>query len=289
MEVTKLNLGEKLQLLRNNNRLSQEELGEKLGVSRQAISKWESGQSTPDLKKLIAISQLYNITIDSLVKDEYEFDIFKSNEISSVDNQEEKKEDNKNAQIVININKDSIFTSHSVEYEYKSKKSVFGVPLVHVNLGKGFKKAKGIIAVGNISCGIISSGFVSLGVLSCGFLSIGGISLGLISIAILLAVGAFSLGSFSIGAISIGIFSFGAVSMGKYAFGACAIASDIAIGDYARANIAIGNTVEGINNLPLDTPLKEVTDLLKKEYPNLNKPFINIIDFCMKSLKIGTR
>ena len=284
-----MNLGEKLQLLRNNNRLSQEELGEKLGVSRQAISKWESGQSTPDLKKLIAISELYNITIDSLVKDEYEFDVFKSNEVSSVDNQEEKKEDNKNAQIVININKDSIFTSHSVEYEYKSKKSIFGVPLVHVNLGKGFKKAKGIIAVGNISCGIISSGFVSLGVLSCGFLSIGGISLGLISIAILLAIGVFSLGSFSIGAISVGIFSFGAVSIGKYAFGACAIASDIAIGDYARANVAIGNTVEGINNLPLDTPLKEVKDLLKKEYPNLNQWIINVIDFCMKSLKIGTR
>lgn len=289
MEVTKLNLGEKLQLLRNNNRLSQEELGEKLGVSRQAISKWESGQSTPDLKKLIAISELYNITIDSLVKNEYEFDVFKSNEVSSVDNQEEKKEDNKNGQIVININKDSIFTSHSVEYEYKSKKSIFGVPLVHVNLGKGFKKAKGIIAVGNISCGIISSGFVSLGVLSCGFLSIGGISLGLISIAILLAIGVFSLGSFSIGAISVGIFSFGAVSIGKYAFGACAIASDIAIGDYARANVAIGNTVEGINNLPLDTPLKEVKDLLKKEYPNLNQWIINVIDFCMKSLKIGTR
>lgn len=284
-----MNLGEKLQLLRNNNRLSQEELGEKLGVSRQAISKWESGQSTPDLKKLIAISELYNITIDSLVKDEYEFDVFKSNEVSSVDNQEEKKEDNKNAQIVININKDSIFTSHSVEYEYKSKKSIFGVPLVHVNLGKGFKKAKGIIAVGNISCGIISSGFVSLGVLSCGFLSIGGISLGLISIAILLAIGVFSLGSFSIGAISVGVFSFGAVSIGKYAFGACAIASDIAIGDYARANVAIGNTVEGINNLPLDTPLKEVKDLLKKEYPNLNQWVINVIDFCMKSLKIGTR
>lgn len=289
MEVTKLNLGEKLQLLRNNNRLSQEELGEKLGVSRQAISKWESGQSTPDLKKLIAISELYNITIDSLVKDEYEFDVFKNNEVSSVDNQEEKKEDNKNAQIVININKDSIFTSHSVEYEYKSKKSIFGVPLVHVNLGKGFKKAKGIIAVGNISCGIISSGFVSLGVLSCGFLSIGGISLGLISIAILLAIGVFSLGSFSVGAISVGIFSFGAVSIGKYAFGACAIASDIAIGDYARANVAIGNTVEGINNLPLDTPLKEVKDLLKKEYPNLNQWIIKVIDFCMKSLKIGTR
>lgn len=289
MEVTKLNLGEKLQLLRNNNRFSQEELGEKLGVSRQAISKWESGQSTPDLKKLIAISQLYNITIDSLVKDEHEFDVFKSNEVSSVDNQEEKKEDNKNAQIVININKDSIFTSHSVEYEYKSKKSIFGVPLVHVNLGRGFKKAKGIIAVGNISCGIISSGFVSFGLLSCGFLSIGGISLGLISIAILLAVGAFSLGSFSIGAISVGIFSFGAVSIGKYAFGACAIASDIAIGDYARANVAIGNTVEGVNNLPLDTPIKEVTDLLKKEYPNLSQWIINLIDFCMKSLKIGTR
>ncbi|WP_409193285.1 helix-turn-helix transcriptional regulator [Clostridium perfringens] len=47
-----MSLAEKLQLLRNNNRLSQEELAEKLGISRQAISKWELGQSTPDFKEV---------------------------------------------------------------------------------------------------------------------------------------------------------------------------------------------------------------------------------------------
>lgn len=54
-----MNLAEKLQFLRNKNRLSQEELAERLGISRQAISKWESGQAAPDLKKLIIIADLY--------------------------------------------------------------------------------------------------------------------------------------------------------------------------------------------------------------------------------------
>lgn len=67
-----MNLADKLQLLRKKNLLSQEELAEKLGISRQAVSKWESGQSLPDLNKLKAISKLYNVTIDSLVNDDNE-------------------------------------------------------------------------------------------------------------------------------------------------------------------------------------------------------------------------
>ena len=67
-----VNLADKLQLLRKKNLLSQEELAEKLGISRQAVSKWESGQSLPDLNKLKAISKLYNVTIDSLVNDDNE-------------------------------------------------------------------------------------------------------------------------------------------------------------------------------------------------------------------------
>lgn len=55
MEVKKLVLEEKLQILRKRNGLSQEGLAEKLGGSRQAVSKWESGQSTPDLNKLIKL------------------------------------------------------------------------------------------------------------------------------------------------------------------------------------------------------------------------------------------
>ncbi|NFV13738.1 helix-turn-helix domain-containing protein [Clostridium sp. FAM 1755] len=276
-----MNLAEKLQLLRNNNRLSQEELAEKLGISRQAISKWESGQSTPDLKKLIVIAELYNVTIDSLVKDSDEFHILQSN---GTNNREEQKVDDKKTQLVININR-----GYSMEYEYKSKKTLFGLPLVHINIGRGFKKAKGIISIGNISYGMISLGFISFGILSCGLMSIGLITLAILSIGLLLAVGVMSAGIFSIGAISIGIFSLGAVSIGKYAFGAVAIASDIAIGDYAKANIAIGNKVKGINTLSLDTSVVDIKNLIKQEYPNLSKWIMDIINFFIKYITIRTR
>ncbi|NFN87084.1 helix-turn-helix transcriptional regulator [Clostridium sporogenes] len=276
-----MNLAEKLQLLRNNNRLSQEELADKLGISRQAISKWESGQSTPDLKKLIIIAELYNVTIDSLVKDSDEFHILQSN---GTNNTEEQKVDDKKTQVVININR-----GYSMEYEYKSKKTLFGLPLVHINIGRGFKKAKGIISIGNISYGMISLGFISFGILSCGLMSIGLITLAILSIGLLLAVGVMSAGIFSIGAISIGIFSLGAVSIGKYAFGAVAIASDIAIGDYAKANIAIGNKVKGINTISLDTSVVDIKNLIKQEYPNLSKWIMDIINFFIKYITIRTR
>ncbi|MDS1004101.1 helix-turn-helix transcriptional regulator [Clostridium sporogenes] len=276
-----MNLAEKLQLLRNNNRLSQEELAEKLGISRQAISKWESGQSTPDLKKLIVIAQLYNVTIDSLVKDSDEFHILQSN---GTNNREEQKVDDKKTQVVININR-----GYSMEYEYKSKKTLFGLPLVHINIGRGFKKAKGIVSIGNISYGIISLGVISFGILSCGLVSIGLITLAILSIGLLLAIGVMSAGIFSIGAISIGIFSLGAVSIGKYAFGAVAIASDIAIGDYTKANIAIGNKVKGINTLSLDASVVDIKNLIKQEYPNLSKWVMDIINFFIKYITIRTR
>ncbi len=279
-----MNLAEKLQLLRNNNRLSQEELAEKLGISRQAISKWESGgQSTPDLKKLIVIAELYNVTIDSLVKDSDEFHILQSN---GTNNGEEQKVDDKKTQVVININRGG----YSMEYEYKSKKTLFGLPLVHINIGRGFKKAKGIISIGNISYGIISLGVISFGILSCGLVSIGLITLAILSIGLLLSIGVMSAGIFSIGAISIGIFSLGgAVSIGKYAFGAVAIASDIAIGDYAKANIAIGNKVKGINTLSLDASVVDIKNLIKQEYPNLSKWVMDIINFFIKYITIRTR
>ncbi|MEE0266188.1 MAG: helix-turn-helix transcriptional regulator, partial [Acutalibacteraceae bacterium] len=47
---------------------SQEELANRLNVSRQTISKWEIGDSTPDLEKLVAISDLFDVSLDSLVK-----------------------------------------------------------------------------------------------------------------------------------------------------------------------------------------------------------------------------
>ena len=63
-----MTLGERIAYYRGKLGLSQGELAEKLGVSRQAVSKWETDAGLPDLDRLIALSGLYNITLDELVK-----------------------------------------------------------------------------------------------------------------------------------------------------------------------------------------------------------------------------
>lgn len=63
-------LSEKIYTLRRKNGLSQEQLAEKIGVSRQAISKWEGGLSTPELDKLRALSECFQITIDELTENQ---------------------------------------------------------------------------------------------------------------------------------------------------------------------------------------------------------------------------
>ncbi len=65
-------LADKIITLRKKNGWSQEELAEKVGVSRQAISKWESAQSVPDLDKILRMSELFGVTTDFLLKDEFE-------------------------------------------------------------------------------------------------------------------------------------------------------------------------------------------------------------------------
>lgn len=61
---------EKLQLIRKNKGLTQEELAERLSVSRQAVAKWEAGQAYPDISNLIQISNLFHVTVDYLVRDQ---------------------------------------------------------------------------------------------------------------------------------------------------------------------------------------------------------------------------
>ena len=61
---------EKLRMLRKESGLTQEELADKLNVSRQAITKWESGDGTPDIENLKQISILFGTTIDELVKED---------------------------------------------------------------------------------------------------------------------------------------------------------------------------------------------------------------------------
>ena len=65
-----MNFAEKLKTLRKQKGISQEQLAEKIYVSRQAITKWESGNGIPDIENLIAISALFNESLDSLVSEE---------------------------------------------------------------------------------------------------------------------------------------------------------------------------------------------------------------------------
>ena len=62
-------LSERIYTLRRKQGLSQEQLAEKIGVSRQAISKWEGGLSTPELEKLKALSACFGITLDELTSE----------------------------------------------------------------------------------------------------------------------------------------------------------------------------------------------------------------------------
>lgn len=63
-----MKFNEKLLEIRKKQGLSQEELGMELEVSRQTISKWESGQSYPDFQRLVMLSDYFNMTLDELVK-----------------------------------------------------------------------------------------------------------------------------------------------------------------------------------------------------------------------------
>ena len=67
-----MKFNEKIVMLRKQHNLSQEQVAEKLKVARQTISKWELGETTPEMDKLIMISDIYNITLDELMKEENE-------------------------------------------------------------------------------------------------------------------------------------------------------------------------------------------------------------------------
>ncbi|MEG2175554.1 MAG: helix-turn-helix transcriptional regulator, partial [Oscillibacter sp.] len=65
-----MTLGEKIAKFRTEQHLSQGDLAEKMGVSRQSVSKWETGSSVPDLDKLVTLSELFSVSLDALVKEQ---------------------------------------------------------------------------------------------------------------------------------------------------------------------------------------------------------------------------
>ena len=202
-----MTLGDKLSKLRKENNYTQEQLAEILGVSRQAISKWESDASYPETEKLIKLGELYGCSMDYLLKD---------GETSFAP-------------------KTRVFA-----FEKVSKKSFRGLPLWHINIGFG-RTAKGIIAVGLSARGIISFGLFSLGILSFGVFALGLLAFGSFALG-LLSFGAISCGIIALGAISVGVVSVGALSVGLFSVGASANGKFFAMGDHARAPIALGDT-----------------------------------------------
>ena len=225
---------EKLHLLRKEKGFSQEELAEQLDISRQAVSKWESGVTHPETEKLILLSQLFEVTLDSLLK---EGPIVYHGQTQQEEDRWQS--DNTQSQNTTAPPRRRFI----LDYEYKSKRTLFGLPLVHINTGWGVKRAKGILAIGNIATGIFSIGLLSLGLVSLGvaalglFLALGAFAIGGISL------GSIAIGGFALGAIAIGYIAMGAVSIGVYATGALAIASRVAIGHHAHAYIAVGKEV----------------------------------------------
>lgn len=161
-------------------------------------------------------------------------------------------------------------------FEYISKRSLFGVPLVHINF-KRFGVAKGIVAIGAVSIGVISIGAVSIGL----------VGIGAIALSLLLSMAgmAISLGA-SIGGLAISVF---------FSLGGLAIAKYMAVGGLAIGDISIGGVAKGIISVyrqngtgtytfkaPADSGL--VINAVKKVYPNISSFVVNVIKFFASNL-----
>lgn len=250
---------DKLIQLRRERGYSQEQLANMLNVSRQAVSKWEAGNSTPELEKIIAMADIFGVSVDYLVRDNIEDTDQKKQVQDNIENVEVMKQLEEIKQC---INKQHL-------YEYRSKKTIFGIPLVHIKLSRnGPAVAQGIVAIGNISIGILS-----LGGIAVGLISIGGIALGL-----LVAFAGLGFGGITFAGVSVGVLAFGGVSLGIYASGGVALASKIAVGGVAAGNIAIGQVVDGKHVLQIDTVSKaQIKEVILEQYPHFNKVLLKIL------------
>ena len=85
-----MNFGERLKQIRANQGLSQEQLAEKIGVSRQAITKWETNRGLPDVENMIILAEIFKITLDELVlqktnEQEAKIELFESETVYDID------------------------------------------------------------------------------------------------------------------------------------------------------------------------------------------------------------
>lgn len=217
--------GEKIARLRRESNHTQDQLAQFMGVSRQSISKWEADSAYPETEKLIKLSELYNCSLDYLLKENMTEDKMVVGAVEDKTQQQVKELTDMAAEMEI------------WKHGKKSARTVLGMPLWHIG-----KNAKGFIAIGLKAQGVISIGLCSVGVISIGALSVGILSLGYFVSVGLLSYGCLALGLAAFGAISVGIITFGAISIGQFALGACSIGHYFAWGDYAKAIFAFGQS-----------------------------------------------
>ena len=260
-----MNFAEHLMSLRKQRNWTQEELGSQIGVSRQTVSKWEMGQTTPELEKLVELSKLFHISLDQLVGLEPEGE---SGAFSKVPEPS------------------SGAWSYGTVYEYVSPVKVFGLPLVHIHYGLWPQLAKGVLAVGNCAVGGIAIGGVSAGVIS-----LGGVSIGL-----LFSLGGIGLGLFALGGLAVGGFAVGGCAVGQWlamgggalsnylAVGGGAASSGLAIGGSAFGHIAVGQEeAEGVFAFLRGQGhhMEEVWTLIQREFPHMWGWVKNLIQWAL--------
>lgn len=256
---------EKLLELRRREGLSQEQLADRLGVTRQSVSKWESGAAAPELSKLIALSDLFSVSVDYLVKDRLEEPQHPAPEAPP-----------STAKLEEQVEELSRYFRGWFWF-WDSKARIFGLPLVSVRLHlrphlmRNRDAARGVIAIGNIAVGV-----VALGALSVGAVSIGAMSAGL------LAVGALAFGLAALGPVAVGLLALGPVALGLwYAGGVAALGGKIAVGVAAVGETAVGYDAAGKHVLLWGDGLSQaqVEAFLLKHHSNLWKPLLKLLAF----------
>lgn len=158
-----MKLAEKIQQLRKQNNFSQEELADKLGVSRQSISKWESEMSMPEIDKIVQLSELFGVTTDFLLKDEFDFS---QNTASCYQND---KPVSSRKKLRIQIAFTCIALSGISLFVIWILSKLFPIPIIHIQnhneyyLGlRGFARLHGIVDFYNLCRFILVSGIVLL-------------------------------------------------------------------------------------------------------------------------------
>ena len=273
--------GEKIAEERKKLGFTQQQFAEKLGVTRQAVSRWESDFAFPETDTLIKMSELFGCSIDYLIK--YNGDKAQPEAESS----ERKEEGNGTKTWGFNFS----FSGGLPYFEYKSKTKLFGLPLVHVNLGLG-RVAKGVFAFGLVSVGIVSFGLVSLGVLAWGMIALGLASLGAISVGVFAALGGVAISAMiAFGGLAVGCFSFGGCAVGLFSFGGYSSGAYVAVGDHAVGGITFGQSYSAGSVISVYKETfaqqKDEAFALMDEIPAFWRGFVNLCKSLAQAAMIG--